>query len=1142
MKKILIPFVTLSALLLVSCVKEREADRSRMYGRDAISVTVEALAEEEADVAEEPVKTYLGTYQGQDNTVLWGTDEQMQLAITSGGSTVFAASAATSAYNGQASATFSFTIDPVTAASYKYQGFYPASAVVAEDNTNPVAYKVNLPAVQNAVSGKYDPAAYLMIAKPKDFDSKSDSWTASFRRAAALNCLILQGLDDDDPIKRVEIVAPAGVYLCGTREMDLSTGESGEIVSGSRSIDVKYASGLNKSGGNLTVWFTSWGTQIETGQKLIITLYTSDYYYTKNITVPAGHAISFEEGKLNTLRVSFADYDDEGEFLFSGGKGTVDSPYRIEKVADLTSLATRVNGSDATNAANFASAYYLQTADIDFAGGTLQAIGNTNASGAQRFFKGSYDGNGFKVKNVSVANAQNTASSAGSNKAFGFFGYLAEGAHINRLYLDSPKVQATTTYNIGAIAGNIEGSSNVIVENCTVSNGTVSEGGSSGWHVGGLVGQQMSGIIRNCSFSGSVRNTQNNKVGGIVGHMSGGSISGCRVTGATTVIEAANDYAGGIVGLADGTTGTKIIENCVVNCSEITATKGFVGGIVGQWNTGEGIINRCTVIANITNNSASGNYGNLGGIVGYASSSGYKLVIANCCYAGGELCNFNGTSGSVAGILGGGNSSALNQKYIVNCCAFPSKILSGSNTRNLGGIAGWIKNWTIRNCYCPTPHTSFYFNGAQIASTEASSGSIYGWYSSYGIVQDAYWLSTFQVGKGTASPNTNQGLTDTQMKNSGSVTRPSTGESYTNFIAALNADAAAWNEDPVLDVYAQSWELYSNGYPTPKGTSSAISGGGESPSGMSLLNLCNDKINEYGRTAVAANHIYLCSHRGLTYWARQNNYPENCIPSIQKAIELGADMIEIDVRVTQDGVPVVLHDQSVKPVTNCSLSGTSAYVQNMTLATLKSYRMRNRGGSNYPKVNGEYIHVPTLEEVLAVCKDKIFVNIDIGNDDPYGLKTNPTLILQAVENTGMQDQVCIFGASDKKLYVSKSLERFGSVIAIQPWLEAPSEVTNFQPSYFGACKLFQYENSVYYNKSIEEFGKQVHAYGGLSLSNALNEDSNAVADYEGEMTTWYANQSGSCLCLDNFIDSGSDFIQVDFIEIADAYFKKKGLR
>ena len=167
----------LTAALVAVSSCEREQDFLPDGGDEAVTVTVQALAQ---DIA---TKTYLGTYDTHDNTVLWGTGEQMLLAVTSGGSSVFATSEATDAYDGQPEATFSFTVAPVSAASYLYQGLYPATVAVSGDNTNPAQYKVSLPQVQNATAACYDPAAYIMIAQPKTFDSKETSWKAYFKRA-----------------------------------------------------------------------------------------------------------------------------------------------------------------------------------------------------------------------------------------------------------------------------------------------------------------------------------------------------------------------------------------------------------------------------------------------------------------------------------------------------------------------------------------------------------------------------------------------------------------------------------------------------------------------------------------------------------------------------------------------------------------------------------------------------------------------------------------------------------------------------------------------------------------------------------------------------------------------------------------------
>lgn len=52
-------------------------------------------------------------------------------------------------------------------------------------------------------------------------------------------------------------------------------------------------------------------------------------------------------------------------------------------------------------------------------------------------------------------------------------------------------------------------------------------------------------------------------------------------------------------------------------------------------------------------------------------------------------------------------------------------------------------------------------------------------------------------------------------------------------------------------------------------------------------------------------------HRGAVAHA-----PENTIISFQRAVELGADMVECDVRLTKDGHPVVIHDYQLGRLTN----------------------------------------------------------------------------------------------------------------------------------------------------------------------------------------------------------------------------------
>lgn len=55
----------------------------------------------------------------------------------------------------------------------------------------------------------------------------------------------------------------------------------------------------------------------------------------------------------------------------------------------------------------------------------------------------------------------------------------------------------------------------------------------------------------------------------------------------------------------------------------------------------------------------------------------------------------------------------------------------------------------------------------------------------------------------------------------------------------------------------------------------------------------------------------ICAHRGFSW-----EYPENTVLSFQKAVELGVDEIEMDVKFSKDKVPVILHDERVDRTTD----------------------------------------------------------------------------------------------------------------------------------------------------------------------------------------------------------------------------------
>lgn len=341
MKKLLKLFVlmTVAVIAFVSC--QQEIENNQALGE--VTIRVHALAND-LESEDPETRTYIDTYQGTANTILWGTGEYMKLAVTAGGNNVFANSTDASAdlFDGEPTALFEFSVSPESAASYTYQGLYPASAAVASNNTNPASYKVNLPATQNATASSYDPAAYIMVAQPEIFNSVETDWSASFRRATALNTITLKNTPAGKSIKRVTVTAPDGKYLAGGRHIDLTTGDSGDIYSGggrTETVEVKFATPI-EGGSNIDVWFTSWGVELAENDPLTVVMYTTDKKsYTRTINARA-EGILFQEGCLNTLGISMSGVTpedvtemEEGDYLVLAKDGENYYALKAEKAA-----------------------------------------------------------------------------------------------------------------------------------------------------------------------------------------------------------------------------------------------------------------------------------------------------------------------------------------------------------------------------------------------------------------------------------------------------------------------------------------------------------------------------------------------------------------------------------------------------------------------------------------------------------------------------------------------------------------------------------------------------------------------------------------------------------------------------------------
>jgi len=133
------------------------------------------------------------------------------------------------------------------------------------------------------------------------------------------------------------------------------------------------------------------------------------------------------------------------------------------------------------------------------------------------------------------------------------------------------------------------------------------------------------------------------------------------------------------------------------------------------------------------------------------------------------------------------------------------------------------------------------------------------------------------------------------------------------------------------------------------------------------------------------------AHRGANQVA-----PENTLRAFQEALNRGADGIELDVRLSADGVPVVIHDATVEATTD----GSGA-VANMTFAQLRTL---DAGGWLDPAFKGE--RIPSLEEVLDTFGGRTVLNLELKGAQVFDNDLVPTVV-DLLERHELQQEVLV---------------------------------------------------------------------------------------------------------------------------------------
>ena len=132
------------------------------------------------------------------------------------------------------------------------------------------------------------------------------------------------------------------------------------------------------------------------------------------------------------------------------------------------------------------------------------------------------------------------------------------------------------------------------------------------------------------------------------------------------------------------------------------------------------------------------------------------------------------------------------------------------------------------------------------------------------------------------------------------------------------------------------------------------------------------------------------AHRGASGYA-----PENTLAAFQKAVDLDADGVELDIQLTKDDQIVVIHDETIDRT-----SDGKGWVKDYTLEELRAF--------NYNRTKPEYKHadIPTMREVFELLKPTgLFINIEIKTGVVFYEKIEEK-ILALTKEMGMDDRVC----------------------------------------------------------------------------------------------------------------------------------------
>lgn len=260
------------------------------------------------------------------------------------------------------------------------------------------------------------------------------------------------------------------------------------------------------------------------------------------------------------------------------------------------------------------------------------------------------------------------------------------------------------------------------------------------------------------------------------------------------------------------------------------------------------------------------------------------------------------------------------------------------------------------------------------------------------------------------------------------------------------------------------------------------------------------------------NQVIVVAHRGD--W---RNAPENSLQAIKNSIDMGVDMVEIDIRETKDGHLVLMHDKTLDRTTT-----GKGKINEWTLDSLKTLNLVDGLGV-------KTLHkISTLKEALLVTKDEVLVNLDKSYkifDKCYAV----------ILETNTKNQVVLKG-SKRLSEVKQEFGKYLDKVHFMPILGLPNKnADHFVNAYLSSKNVpiaFEFTIKTDTLKFLKEF-KKIRNQGASIWVNALWPQHNAGNDDEKAVN--------NIAIYDWFIDHDIDIIQTDRPQLLLEYLRSKGL-